>query len=227
MRLDRYTNLLCYTFDQSQFQKDFVIMNQIPTQDAKTSVRKDFYKLINNSNFEVTTVETMQVIVFVFLQLSLRWNWGVELCQTLSKFFVSIKLLGKEINENKLAALEQNGKFYEAKKNSIEIKRKKYLVGVFSMKFSKKKYHKKNKISETDEKIKEPEKDPKTKIIAELHRSLSCSITGFAVKQNNTIKPTTIFFSSKMLMFAIIYTTWLKLFAFRATNQRKFAKNIS
>lgn len=72
MRLDRYTNLLCYTFDQSQFQKDFVIMNQIPTQNAKTSVRKDFYKLINNSNFEVTTVETMQVIVFVFLQLSLR-----------------------------------------------------------------------------------------------------------------------------------------------------------
>ena len=34
-----------------KFKKDFVIMNQISRHTAKTSVEKDFYKLVNNSNF--------------------------------------------------------------------------------------------------------------------------------------------------------------------------------
>ena len=34
-----------------KFKKDFVIMNQISRHNAKTSVEKDFYKLVNNSNF--------------------------------------------------------------------------------------------------------------------------------------------------------------------------------
>ena len=40
-----------YTFEQCAFKKDFVIMNQVFRQKAKTKVEKDFYKLINNSNF--------------------------------------------------------------------------------------------------------------------------------------------------------------------------------
>ena len=44
-------NLAHYTFKQKKFKKDFVIMNQILRQNAKTDVKKDFYKLINNSNF--------------------------------------------------------------------------------------------------------------------------------------------------------------------------------
>ena len=34
-----------------KFKKDFVIMNQISRHNAKTSVEKDFYELVNNSNF--------------------------------------------------------------------------------------------------------------------------------------------------------------------------------
>ena len=33
------------------FKKDFVIMNQVSRQKATTKVEKDFYKLMNNSNF--------------------------------------------------------------------------------------------------------------------------------------------------------------------------------
>ena len=40
-----------YTFKQKKFKKDFVIRNQILRQNAKTVVEKDFYKLMNNSNF--------------------------------------------------------------------------------------------------------------------------------------------------------------------------------
>ena len=34
-----------YTFEQSRFKQDFVIMNQISRQKAKSTVEKDFYKL--------------------------------------------------------------------------------------------------------------------------------------------------------------------------------------
>ena len=40
-----------YTFKQDTFKKDFVVMNQNARKTAKTKVQKDFYKLLNNSNF--------------------------------------------------------------------------------------------------------------------------------------------------------------------------------
>ena len=36
-----------YTFEQSKFKKDFVIMNQVSRQNSQTTVEKDFYKLMN------------------------------------------------------------------------------------------------------------------------------------------------------------------------------------
>ena len=40
-----------YTFKQDTFKRDFVVMNQNARKTAKTSLEKDFYKLLNNSNF--------------------------------------------------------------------------------------------------------------------------------------------------------------------------------
>ena len=40
-----------YTFKEATFKRDFVVMNQNARKTAKTSVEKDFYKLLNNSNF--------------------------------------------------------------------------------------------------------------------------------------------------------------------------------
>ena len=40
-----------YTFKQDTFKKDFVVMNQNARKTAKTKAKKDFYKLLNNSNF--------------------------------------------------------------------------------------------------------------------------------------------------------------------------------
>ena len=40
-----------YTFKQDTFKRDFVVLNQNARKTAKTSVEKDFYKLLNNSNF--------------------------------------------------------------------------------------------------------------------------------------------------------------------------------
>ena len=40
-----------YTFEQLRFKQDFVIMNQVSRQKATSKVEKDFYKLMNDSNF--------------------------------------------------------------------------------------------------------------------------------------------------------------------------------
>ena len=40
-----------YTFKQGRFKRDFVVMNQNARKLTKTKVEKDFYKLLNNSNF--------------------------------------------------------------------------------------------------------------------------------------------------------------------------------
>ena len=39
------------TFEQQRFKKDFIIKNQVSRQHAKNNIEKDFYKLLNNSNF--------------------------------------------------------------------------------------------------------------------------------------------------------------------------------
>lgn len=109
--------------------------------------------------------------------------------------FAATELSEKLINEtfeNKVPALDQNDEFFDERKIELD--------GVFSMKFSKKKCHRKNTIRETDEKIKEAEKDPKTKTIVEFDSRLACSIKCLDVKQYNTAKPTTRCFSGKMLM---------------------------
>ena len=40
-----------YTFEQECFKKEFILMNQRSRQNGKNSLEKDFYKLINNSDF--------------------------------------------------------------------------------------------------------------------------------------------------------------------------------
>ena len=40
-----------YTYKQDTFKKKIVIMNQDARKMAETKVEKDFYKLLNNSNF--------------------------------------------------------------------------------------------------------------------------------------------------------------------------------
>ena len=42
-----------YTFEQSKYKKDFVVMNQQSRQAATSPVEKDFFKLLNNSNFGI------------------------------------------------------------------------------------------------------------------------------------------------------------------------------
>ena len=39
------------TFEQARFKRKFILMNQKSRQQSKNDIEKDFYKLMNNSNF--------------------------------------------------------------------------------------------------------------------------------------------------------------------------------
>ena len=40
-----------FTFEQEAFKKNLILMNQKSRQNAKNSIEKDFFKLVNNSIF--------------------------------------------------------------------------------------------------------------------------------------------------------------------------------
>ena len=42
-----------YTFEQSKFKNDFVVMNKKSRQTTSSKVEKEFYKVLNNSNFGI------------------------------------------------------------------------------------------------------------------------------------------------------------------------------
>ena len=95
--------------------------------------------------------------------------------QSISKC-VSSEYLERHVEEeffNKITRLDPNDEYYNARKNSLEIQKKKELDAVFSMKNSRQKKHKKNMIYEVDEKMKDEEKCPKTKLIIEKSRQKS------------------------------------------------------
>ena len=119
--------------------------------------------------------------------------------------FVCTELLEREISEtfdNEIVSLDTTDQFFEAKKNSFEIERKKQLDSVDSMKSKKKKCHKKDTIKDVDVRIFKSEKEPKRKSVIEFNTEYACSIKALSVKETSSIKLTTRFFSGKMLMFA-------------------------
>ena len=94
------------------------------------------------------------------------------------------------------------------------------------MKKSKQKKCKRNSVEDLDQKQQDEGKYPKTKSIIEFDPSLACSIESLAVKKNSSIKPTTRFFSGKMLMLAkmsldITYE-FMETFFFPNKKLRKF-----
>ena len=66
----------------------------------------------------------------------------------------------------------------------------------------KKHGHQRDTIKEVEERVAQVEKEAKTKSMIEFDTEYACSIKALEVKESNSIKPTTRFFSGKMLMFA-------------------------
>ena len=148
-----------YTFEQSKFKKEFVIMNQVSRQNAQTDVEKEFYKLVNNSNFGYDCRNNadncfFQPIYDEIEELSYAKRFRNVFDQNVSDFVLS-EILERQIEEeflNKLCSLDPQDEHYKARKNSLEIQKRRDLDAVVSMKKSRqnktKKHHRRSK-SET------------------------------------------------------------------------------
>ena len=130
-----------FTFRQEMFKKDFVVSNQVARQNAKTPVEKNFYKLMNNANFGYDCRNNFEnryftpVVDEIEEMAYVRKHQNVYDPDHLINYF-SPDHLRMQINEdfnNKLAKISTRDEYYEAKRNSPEIERKKQLDSVESL----------------------------------------------------------------------------------------------
>ena len=120
-----------YTFKQEIVKKNSVTGNQIARQNAKTSMEKNFYKLMNNSNFGYDCRNNFDnryfstVIDEVEEMFYIRKHHRDLSDPEISSLFPADRLV-QEINQNftqKFAELEmQRDQFYEAKKTALKLK---------------------------------------------------------------------------------------------------------
>ena len=115
-----------YTFEQERFKKNFILKNQKSGQNAKNSVEKDFYKLINNQNFGYDCRNNLDSFQFVSIYNKLKEITYIKkhynfFDPKVSKFVTS-DLIAQEIEEkynDDRIKLSKEDMFFKIKKFAI------------------------------------------------------------------------------------------------------------
>ena len=204
-------------------------MNQKSRQTATSNVEKDFYKLLNNSNFGIDCRNNidnciLEPIFDDFSEIAYLKNYKTIFNDDALWDFFSPLLLRQEINQTydaKIFALNKEDPTYEARKSYFERKKEEHLDTGNS--FEKNEKFRKRKFQDIEEKISDCQDPRKTKMVVEFNEGESASVKPFAVKKKNVIKATTRFMSGKLLMFAKLS---LKSFIYTLTETLYFPNNI-
>ena len=136
-----------YTFKQDTFKKDFVIMNQNARKIAKTKVEKDFYKLLNNSNFGNDCRNNignckLELMFDGLDEIAYIKKYANILLDNKYKEYFSIDLLRQQVEkefEKKKEKLNKDDSFYDAISEVIERKRDEDLEAIAGFERNKKK----------------------------------------------------------------------------------------
>lgn len=158
-------------------------MNQKYRQTASSKVEKDFYKLLNNSNFGI---DCRSNINNCYLEPIYDDFNEIGYDESLRDFFLP-DLLRAEVEQtfnSKVFALDKNDQTYEARLKYLERKKEENLDSITS--FEKNKNVKKRRFQTVDEKVSSCSVavDPrKTKAFIELDEAESASVKSFAVKK--------------------------------------------
>ena len=115
-----------FTFEQDKIKKDFVLMNQYSRQNAKNDIEKNFYKLMNNSNFGFDCRNNANNLRFEPLlneteELSYIKRYH-SLYDEKVKQFVSSEVLEKKIKQDfdqELSEIKDDDQFKNIKINEI------------------------------------------------------------------------------------------------------------
>ena len=118
------------TFEQKSFKEKFILMNQKSRQLSKNKIEKDFYKLMNNSNFGYDCRNNLDnckfVPIFDKLKKITYINRYFNFFDLRVSKFVTGDLIRQDIEEtynDKLTKLDKEDKFYAIKLNSLNADR--------------------------------------------------------------------------------------------------------
>ena len=195
-----------FTFEQDAFKKDFVVMNQKTRQNAKHSIEKDFYKLMNNANFGFDCRNNANNLKFEPLideidELTYIKKY-YNLFDNKITGFVNSEILEKNINQEfdqKIALIKDDNPFKNARIVELENEKE---TSIDSLDCLKKKEKKSKKRKIKDLQIDDMLKNKKIKTMIDFDKNECNSIKSIIVKSDTNIDVTLRFIKGKMLMFA-------------------------
>ena len=198
------------TFKQDTFERDFVVMN---LKARKTKVEKDFYKLLNNSNFGNDCRNnignyTLDLLFDGLDEISYIKKFTNILKDAQYREFFSVDLFKEQYRQEykeKIEKLDKNDPFYFLICESLSKKLEEDLEGIeqYSKKINKRKFRQQQaKVDKIENKIKECDDIRKNKMIIEFNEQKSASVRSIAVKSNHFVKCTMSLRYGKLLMFA-------------------------
>ena len=147
-----------YTFKQDKFQKEFVEMNQKSRQKATSPVERDFFKLLNNSNFGIDCRNNIDTCIIepVYDDISeisyIKKFTSVYNNDEFRDFF-SPRYIREEVMQTfqqKTLLLDKKDPTYEARKQYYDEKMEEELNAIDS--FEKSKNKRKRKLYHIDKK---------------------------------------------------------------------------
>ena len=195
-----------FTLEQDALKKDFVLMNQKSRQNAKNSIEKDFYKLMNNANFGFDCRNNANNLKFEPLIDEINELTYIKkyynLFDNKISGFVNSEILEKNINQEsdqKIALIKDDNPFKNARIVELE-NEKQTSIDLLDCLQKKEKKSKKRKIK--DLQIDDMLKNKKLKIMIDFDKNECNSMKSIIVKSDMNIDVTWRFIKGKMLMFA-------------------------
>ena len=184
-------------------------MNQKSRQNAENSTGKDFYKLMNNSNFGYDCRNNLGNCKFVpifdeikeITYLKRYYNYFDSKVSS----FVSRELIRQEIEEkfnNMKMKLSKDDKFYEIKLSTLNAEKYKSLKAADNFEKKAKRQRKNRTLYDYLQRQEEAYRNNKIKSLIDFDEEYVSSIKPLAVKKETKVNLTTRFSNGKMLMFS-------------------------
>ena len=198
-----------FTFEQGKIKKDFVLMNQYSRQNAKNDIEKNFYKLMNNSNFGFDCRNNTNNLRFEPLLNEIEELSYIKKYHSLYddkvKQFVSSEILEKKIEQDfnqELSEIKEDDQFKNIKINEISNRRAENLDALECLKKKEKKSKKRKVKDDYADRKNSFLQDKKIKTMIDFEENNSASIKSLVIKRSSNIKVSSRFIKGKMLMFA-------------------------